>query len=217
MERINMTDEQLAALIDNKVENEECVFPYLIDDIEIVNATRKAIKLERKPSYLKRILLYFRSWRWSKNSPVSREIYRLAFVPCLAVVALVFIMISSPLSQQYNENITFARGVENDNILDSLIQQQDYQTALELVNAEIVERSNNLPKMPYFDRFHPKQERYEISLSRAEIYELRWKKMEILSAQHNITALRKELKGYSSIIGYHQEEAKDKLKQLGGK
>lgn len=211
-----MTDEQLASFIDKlgKDDASEQLGSVLsFDDLEIVSATKRAKEYERKPSWIDKFKTFVSSIHYDSN--VSRDIRRLAIVPSFCVAALICVMLFSPLSQQYTD-IGLARGMTCSEELDSLVQVRDFQSALDYINREINILNEDIPKIAYLDRFRSKQERYEISLVRAEIYELNWVRIQVLSAQGDNAALHDALKKYSHVIGYHQSEAKSLLKQLEG-
>ncbi len=75
-------------------------------------------------------------------------------------------------------------------------------------------KSQNLPRFAYFDRFLSEDERMDVANSRADIYELQWKRIEILKATNQTDALRGALEDYVDVIGYNQEAAERMLKQL---
>jgi len=206
MENNEMTDEELAALIDDMAEggvDTQPDMPLSLDNIEVISVTQKAIILEKKSS-------------GRKNTGVSRDMWRVVLVPSLSAAAILCVMFFSPLSQQYIDR-GVGRGSIDSELIDSLMQSGDYQSALNLVNAEIEETSEGLPRVAYFDRFRSEEKRYETSLARAEIYELQWKRIEILSAQGDESALFSVLKDYVGIIGYHQQEAREMLTKIEGK
>ena len=98
--------------------------------------------------------------------------------------------------------------------LDSLIEDKEYQNALSRVDSIIADKGHDLSCFAYFDRFLPKKERYDAGVIRAEIYDLQWKRIEILHAKSDEAVLKSALEDYADIIGYNQERAKALLKQI---
>ena len=88
---------------------------------------------------------------------------------------------------------------------------------MNLVDSLIEVKSQNLPRFAYFDRFLSEDERMDAANARADVYELQWKRIEILKATNQINALRDALGDYVNVIGYNQEAAKRMLNQLNSK
>ena len=88
---------------------------------------------------------------------------------------------------------------------------------MNLVDSLIEVKSQNLPRFAYFDRFLSEDEQYDVPNARAEIYDLQWKRIEILKTMGRTDDLRDALKDYSKVIGYNQNAAKSMLKQLNSK
>lgn len=57
----------------------------------------------------------------------------------------------------------------------------------------------------------------DVAIARADIYELQWKRIELLKATYQVDALRDALEDYVDVIGYNQEAAESMLKQLNNK
>lgn len=138
---------------------------------------------------------------------------RILCVSSLFVVILVGVMMFSPFATQFDDD-GLNRGAVNEWELDSLMETKKFQEALVKVDSIIAEKEMGLPHITYFDRFLSEQERYNASVARAEIYDLQWKRIEILQAKHDETALKSALEDYSGIIGYNQERAKALLNQI---
>lgn len=147
-------------------------------------------------------------------SAIVSHVFRVCGLSAIGILILVAVMCFSPLSSQYHEGLE--RGISCVTIVNVLVEAKDYNGALEIVNSEITEKMNSLPGIAYFDRFLPKEKRYEVSLSRLEIYELQWKRIQVLTLMGDNDLLRQSLKKYTSIIGYHQEDAKEMLNQMEG-
>ena len=143
---------------------------------------------------------------------LSKDLSYMIAIAILVILILLGWMFFSPLAIQFQDGLP--RGVSCEAEVNGLVEAGQYQEALALIDCELKEDFENIPSIAYFDRFLPEEKRYEVSLARAEIYELQWKRIEILSAQGDSDALRTALKGYTSVIGYHQNDAKSKLKQL---
>ena len=88
---------------------------------------------------------------------------------------------------------------------------------MNLVDSLIEVKSQNLPRFAYFDRFLSEDERMDAANARADLYELQWKRIEILKATNQRNALRDALGDYVNVIGYNQEAAKRMLNQLNSK
>ena len=129
------------------------------------------------------------------------------------VMALVGVMFFSPLSSQFADD-SVSRGSSWEMNIEELINANQYNQALNLVDSLIEVKSQNLPRFAYFDRFLSEDERMDVANARADIYELQWKRIEILKATNQINALRDALGDYVNVIGYNQEAAESMLKQL---
>lgn len=86
--------------------------------------------------------------------------------------------------------------------------------ALILVDSIIAVKDKTLPHFPYFDRFLSEDKRYEVANTRADLYDLQWKRIEILKSLNKSELLIEALEDYSNIIGYNQEKSKLLLRQL---
>lgn len=147
------------------------------------------------------------------TAKTGRDLKLIVCVSSLLVFVLVGVMMFSPLATQFNEKEVF-RGGSPEWELDSLVQSKEYQKALTKVDAEIEELSRDLPRFAYFDRFLSEEKRYDATLRRGEIYDLQWKRIEILEAKNDVEALQDALQEYCNIIGYNQTCAQNKLNQL---
>ena len=148
-----------------------------------------------------------------ENKMISRDLKRILCASTLSVVILIGVMIFSPLASQFDDD-GLSRGVACKWELDSLIQAKEFQGALITVDSIIADKKSGLPRFAYFDRFLSEQERYDASVARAEIYDLQWKRVEILLAKRDEAVLRSALEDYADIIGYNQERAKALLNQI---
>lgn len=134
----------------------------------------------------------------------------------LVVLALVGVMFFSPLSIQFvDEGVSRGSSWEMD--IDELVNANQAKQALNLVDSLIEVKSQNLPCFAYFDRFLSEDERMDAANARADIYELQWKRIEILNSTNQTESLRDALEDYVSVIGYNQEAAEVMLKQLNSK
>lgn len=132
------------------------------------------------------------------------------------ILALVGIMFFSPLSSQFTDD-SISRGSSWVIDVDELIIHNQEELALRLVDSLIEVKSKDLPRIAYFDRFLSEEERMDIANVRADVYELQWKRIEILKATNQINALRDALGDYVDVIGYNQEAAESMLNQLNSK
>lgn len=132
------------------------------------------------------------------------------------ILALVGVMFFSPLSSQFT-NDSVSRGSSWEVDINELIEANQANSALSLVDSLIEVKSQNLPRFAYFDRFLSEDERMDAANARADVYELQWKRIEILKATNQINALRDALGDYVNVIGYNQEAAEALLKQLNSK
>ena len=144
---------------------------------------------------------------------ISRDLKRILCASTLSVVILIGVMIFSPLASQFDDD-GVNRGAASEWELDSLVEAKEYQCALVRVDSIIAEKKSGLSRFSYFDRFMSEQERYDASVARAEIYDLQWKRIEILQAKKDEATLKTALEDYADIIGYNQERAKALLKQI---
>lgn len=148
-----------------------------------------------------------------ENKKISGDLKRILCASTLSVVILIGVMIFSPLASQFDDN-GLSRGAASEWELDSLVQAEEYQSALVRVDSIIADKKSGLSHFAYFDRFLSEQERYDASVARAEIYDLQWKRIEILQAKKDEAALKSALEDYADIIGYNQERAKALLNQI---
>ncbi|MBQ2884880.1 MAG: hypothetical protein IJE43_14065 [Alphaproteobacteria bacterium] len=129
------------------------------------------------------------------------------------ILALVGVMFFSPLSSQFaDDSVSRSSSWEMD--IEELINANQYNQALNLVDSLIEVKNQNLPRFAYFDRFLSEDERMDVANARADVYELQWKRIEILNATNQKDVLRDALEDYVDVIGYNQEAAERMLKQL---
>ena len=122
----------------------------------------------------------------------------------------------SPLSSQFTDG-SISRGSSWVIDVDELINHNQEEQALHLVDSLIQVKSQDLPRFAYFDRFLSESERMDIANARADVYELQWKRIEILKATNQINALHDALEDYVDVIGYNQDAAKALLKPINSK
>lgn len=132
------------------------------------------------------------------------------------ILALVGVMFFSPLSSQFTDD-SISRGSSWVIDVDELINHNQEEQALRLVDSLIEVKSKDLPRIAYLDRFLSEDERMDVANARADVYELQWKRIEILKATNQIGALRDALEDYVDVIGYNQEVAESMLNQLNSK
>lgn len=134
----------------------------------------------------------------------------------VAILALVGAMFFSPLSSQFTVD-SISRGSSWGMDVEELVNANQHNQALNLVDSLIEVKSQNLPRFAYFDRFLSEDERMDVANARADIYELQWKRIEIVKATNQTDALRGALEDYVDVIGYNQEAAEALLKQINSK
>lgn len=149
----------------------------------------------------------------NKNENIRRDLKRIMCASSFSVVVLVGVMFFSPLASLFNDE-GLSRGAASEWELDSLVEAKEYQSALVKVDSIIADKKNGLPHFTYFDRFLSERERYDASVTRAEIYDLQWKRIEILHAKNDVVTLEAALDNYVDIIGYNQERAKALLNHI---
>lgn len=132
------------------------------------------------------------------------------------IIALVGVMFFSPLSSQFTDD-SVSRGSSWIIDVDELINENQEEQALRLVDSLIEVKSQDLPRFAYFDRFLSEDERMDVANARADVYELQWKRIEILKATNQINALLDALEDYVDVIGYNQDAAKALLKPINNK
>ena len=147
------------------------------------------------------------------NIGIKKDLRRVVLGSTCVVLALLTVMMFSPLASQFDEEGS-SRGAASYYEIDSLIDANNYQSALQMVDSIIADNSNGLYRFAYFDRFLSDEDYEDVSERRAEIYELQWKRIEILKVSGDTENLKRDLKRYSRIIGYHQDEAKAMLNQI---
>lgn len=129
------------------------------------------------------------------------------------ILSLIGGLFFSPLSSQFTDD-SVSRGSAWEMDVDELINFNQTGQALNLVDSLIKIKSQNLPRFAYFDRFLSEDERMDAANARTDVYELQWKRIEILKATNQINELRDALEDYINVIGYNQEAAEVMLKQL---
>lgn len=132
------------------------------------------------------------------------------------IIALVGVMFFSPLSSQFTDD-SVSRGSSWEMDIEELINANQYNQALNFVDSLIEVKSQKLPRFAYFDRFLSEDERIDVANARADVYELQWKRIEILNATNQKDVLRDALEDYVDVIGYNQEAAEALLKQINSK
>lgn len=132
------------------------------------------------------------------------------------IMALVGVMFFSPLSSQFTDD-SVSRGSSWEMDITEFINANQPNQALNLVDSLIEVKSQNLPRFAYFDRFLSEDERIDVANARADVYELQWKRIEILKATNQMDELRDALEDYVDVIGYNQEAAEGMLKQLNSR
>ena len=132
------------------------------------------------------------------------------------IMALVGVMFFSPLSSQFTDD-SVSRGSSWEMDITEFINANQPNQALNLVDSLIKVKSQNLPRFAYFDRFLSEEERIDVANARADVYELQWKRIEILNATNQKDVLRDALEDYVDVIGYNQEAAEALLKQINSK
>lgn len=134
----------------------------------------------------------------------------------VVVLGLVCVMFFSPLALQFTDE-----GVRSENLweveVDEYLVANRAEMALALVDSMILVKEQNLPRFAYFDRFLPGEERYNATIARADIYDLQWKRIEILNKMKRTNELREALEDYVKLTGYNQTSANIMLKQLNDK
>lgn len=145
---------------------------------------------------------------------VTKDLRRMLCTSGFIILVLVGIMMFSPLSEQYYDDGGVIRGESSFVYIDSIIDAGNYTEALRKIDKLIEEKGRGLYRFAYFDRFMSEEEYYWATIHRNEIYELQWLRIEVLEKQEDTSAMKRALKKYCSIIGYHQEEAKTMLNQL---
>ncbi|MBR2015142.1 MAG: hypothetical protein IJ998_06960 [Alistipes sp.] len=134
----------------------------------------------------------------------------------VAILSLVGVMFFSPLSSQFTDD-SVSRGSSWEMDITEFINANQPNQALNLVDSLIDVKSQNLPRFAYFDRFLSEDERIDVANARADVYELQWKRIEILKATNQMDELRDALEDYVDVIGYNQEAAEGLLKQLNSR
>ena len=148
-----------------------------------------------------------------KTSKHNNDLKYLVGGSSVAILALVGFMFFSPLSSQFIDD-SVSRGSSWIIDVDELINDNQEEQALRLVDSLIEVKSKDIPRIAYLDRFLSEDERMDAANARADIYELQWKRIEILKATNQTNVLRDALEDYVDVIGYNQEVAESMLNQL---
>ena len=145
-----------------------------------------------------------------------KDLKYIIIVSQLLIMALVGILFFSPLSLQFTDD-SVSRGSSWVIDVDEFINHNQEGQALHLVDSLIKVKSQDLPRFAYFDRFLTEDKRIDVANARADVYELQWKRIEILNATNQKDVLRDALEDYVDVIGYNQEAAEALLKQINSK
>lgn len=143
----------------------------------------------------------------------QRDMVYVISTSCLLVLCLVGFMFFSPFSLQFTEDGA-GRGDSWEMDISENISTKNYPQALHVVDSLIRCKQARLPRWGYLDRFLAEEERVDVANARADIYELQWKRIEILEEMGDRASLVEALKDYSAVIGYNQDKAKTMLDSL---
>ena len=147
------------------------------------------------------------------NNATIKDLRRMIIVSGIVVFGQVGFMFFSPLSSQYTEDGA-GRGDLWESEISECISTMDYPHALHVLDSIIISKQEGLPRFPYLDRFLDEEERVDVAIARADIYELQWMRIGILKEMGNRASLVEALKNYCTVIGYNQEKAKAMLDSL---
>lgn len=147
---------------------------------------------------------------------VYNDLKRIIYASVAAILLLVGVMFFSPLSLQFND-ADAVRGSCQDMNINDFVDAGQAECALNIIDSLIGVKGKKLPRFAFFDRYLPEDERMNVANARADIYELQWKRIEILKATNQDSALCEALEDYVNVIGYNQETAEMMLKQLNDK
>ena len=131
----------------------------------------------------------------------------------IVVFGLLGFMFFSPLSSQFIEKGS-VRGESWETEISEYITTKNYPQALLVVDSIIESKQEGLPRFSYFDRFLEEEKRVDVANSRADIYELQWKRIGILKELGNRALLVEALNDYCTVIGYNQDKAMTMLDSL---
>lgn len=151
--------------------------------------------------------------RNNANITTINDQRRMIIVSGIVVFGLVGFMFFSPLSSQFTEDGS-VRGKSWETEVSEYISTKNYPQALHVVDSIIKSKQEGLPRFSYLDRFHAEEERVDVANSRADLYELQWKRIGILKEMGNRALIVEALNDYCSVIGYNQEKAKTMLDSL---
>lgn len=144
---------------------------------------------------------------------VNNDIRCLIGVSVSLIVVLFGVMIFSPLSYQFYDE-GFSRGSSWEMTINELIETKQTVQALNMLDSLIEVKEHTLPHFPYLDRFLPENEQMDVANARSDIYELQWKRIEILNDLDDKDALIVALRQYSKVMGYNQDEAETMFEKL---
>lgn len=147
------------------------------------------------------------------NSTTTKDLRRMIVVAGIVVFGLLGFMFFSPFSLQFTEDGA-GRGESWGMDISEHISTKNYPLALHVVDSIIKSKQAGLPRWGYLDRFLAEEERVDVANARADIYELQWKRIEILEEMGDRASLVEALKDYSAVIGYNQDKAKAMLGSL---
>lgn len=151
--------------------------------------------------------------RHNANITTINDLRRMIVVSGVLVIGLVGFMLFSPLSSQFTEEGA-GRGESWETEVSEYISTKNYPQALQMVDSIIESKNEGLPRFSYLDRFLAEEERVDVANSRADIYELQWKRIGILKEMGNHATLIEALNDYCTVIGYNQDKAKAMLSSL---
>ena len=129
------------------------------------------------------------------------------------ILALVGVLFFSPLSTQFVDK-SVSRGCSWEMEIDDLVNSNQPTQAIDLVDSLIESKSQDLPRFAYFDRFLSEDKRMDVANARVDIYDMQWRRIELLKSTGQTDILRGALEDYVDVIGYNQDAAKLLLQQL---
>ena len=147
------------------------------------------------------------------NNATIKDLRRMIIVSGIVVFGLVGFMFFSPLSSQFTEEGSI-RGESWKTEISEYISTKNYLKALHVVDSIIKSKQAGLPRFAYLDRFLAEEKRVDVANTRADLYELQWKRIGILKEMGNRKSLVEALNDYCTVIGYNQDKAKTMLNSL---
>lgn len=131
------------------------------------------------------------------KNDINKDTINFVGISFCAILLLSSALVLSPWAYQFDDDV-FGECI-------------DQESELAEITATIESISSTLPSFSYMDRFYSKEKREQFRVARSEIYELQWKRIQLLQENKQHEALKEALEEYIKVVGHYQTDAKRML------